>query len=80
MTVFLKEFCAKVQSEEKKCQQMTPKAGKLPSMQRVNVHIIFVDVEDPEIFEGLLNDEKENFKVLFEKVCYEGIDARKFVC
>ena len=44
-------------------------------MQRVNVFLIFADVEDPEIFEGLLNNEKENFKVLFEKVGYEMIWA-----
>ena len=37
--------------------------------------LFFADVEDPEIFEGLLNNEKENFKVLFEKVCYERIWA-----
>ena len=29
---------------------------------------VFADVEDPEVFELLLSNEKENFKVLFEKV------------
>ncbi|KAL3871776.1 hypothetical protein ACJMK2_039754 [Sinanodonta woodiana] len=29
---------------------------------------IFADVENPEVFEQLLNNEKENFKVLYEKV------------
>ena len=31
--------------------------------------LLVSDIEDPEIFDGLLNNEKENFRVLFEKVC-----------
>ena len=38
----------------------------LGSLQYLCVHV--TDVEDPEVFEQLLNNEKENFKLLFKKV------------
>jgi len=30
-----------------------------------------VDVEDPNVFEALLNNERHNFKILNEKVGYD---------
>ena len=56
---------------EKKVSRRQQKQENYPACKELMCSLFFADVEDPEIFEGLLNNEKENFKVLFEKVCYE---------